>query len=321
MFIRYNLPIKFWEYDTSIPQDGTGPWVLLPVDGSKVAGGAGHHATHEPGGSDYLVNSVWTNVANIFTAQLQTANINPSLLIGGRGSSFPALRSGVNQLEVVSADGPPASVWMTVQALNFKSAGTGNNLTDLTVGNQQCNGFLNVVGRLTASEHILSGQYMYPGAVTNPGVPQTNWYLGSHSSFGLFTNTGLYVTGPVWAIGGMDPNYLLRETAPFDFTITTDGGWSVAAQHAAIAYRHNGFLHVTWMCDTNNGFNGMAFRIPGGFTAQRYAQSYPYYAPSGYPPTYGSRIEVAPGDVWIRCYYTGDTGPGRYSGQVAIYTT
>jgi hypothetical protein len=34
---------------------------------SATGAAAAHHATHEPGGTDALVNSVWTNVANVFT--------------------------------------------------------------------------------------------------------------------------------------------------------------------------------------------------------------------------------------------------------------
>jgi hypothetical protein len=33
-----------------------------------------HHALHEPGGSDYLVNSVWLNKANVFTGLASTGN-------------------------------------------------------------------------------------------------------------------------------------------------------------------------------------------------------------------------------------------------------
>lgn len=58
MFIRYNSTLKFWEYDTSSGSTGAGPWLLLPVDPSKLIGGGAptsHHATHETGGSDALV--------------------------------------------------------------------------------------------------------------------------------------------------------------------------------------------------------------------------------------------------------------------------
>jgi hypothetical protein len=85
--------------------------------------------------------------------------------------------------------------------------------------------------------------------------------------------------------------------------------------------RHNGFLFVTWMFEFNTCFNGMAFRIPGGFTAARYAQSFDFFAPSpGYVTvTQGARTEVAPGDVWIRIYFNSGASTGRWGGQIAIY--
>lgn len=60
MYIRYNSTIKFWEYDTSAAQNGTGPWILLPVDPAKLTGTfpapAAHHVTHETGGTDKIVS-------------------------------------------------------------------------------------------------------------------------------------------------------------------------------------------------------------------------------------------------------------------------
>lgn len=45
---------------------------FLRADGTFAAPATGvpgaHHATHEPGGADFLVNSVWSNLHNIFTA-------------------------------------------------------------------------------------------------------------------------------------------------------------------------------------------------------------------------------------------------------------
>jgi hypothetical protein len=46
--------------------------------------------------------------------------------------------------------------------------------------------------------YIRCGYYMYPGAITNPGVVQTSWYLAGHSSYGLYINTGLYVEYDLW---------------------------------------------------------------------------------------------------------------------------
>lgn len=56
MFIRYNQPAKYWEYDTSVAQDGTGPWLILPIDASQI-----YNPIPVP------PNIAFTNAKNIFT--------------------------------------------------------------------------------------------------------------------------------------------------------------------------------------------------------------------------------------------------------------
>ena len=65
--------------------DGTA-WALYAPTGGGGGGGAPdpHHATHEPGGSDTLVDVAWTDVANVFTADqtvdgdlVVTGTVNP----------------------------------------------------------------------------------------------------------------------------------------------------------------------------------------------------------------------------------------------------
>jgi hypothetical protein len=51
--------------------------------------------------------------------------------------------------------------------------------------------------------HLRCGYWFYPGPLTNPGVIQTSWYLGSHSSYGLYSNTGLYIEGSLWTAAGL----------------------------------------------------------------------------------------------------------------------
>lgn len=40
--------------------------------------------------------------------------------------------------------------------------------------------------------------YLYPGNIAAGGAEQGAWYLASHSSYGLYTNTGLYTEGTHW---------------------------------------------------------------------------------------------------------------------------
>lgn len=50
------------------------------------------------------------------------------------------------------------------------------------------------------SGNVFTGGYVYPGRV-DATASQTSWYLASHGSFGLYTNTGLYVAGGIWVNG------------------------------------------------------------------------------------------------------------------------
>ena len=235
------------------------------------------------------------------------------LTTGGSGTGY-----STSPLEIQTTSNPRITFhWPGAVAsqIGMDSTGTIRTYNNPGTGyeNFACQG-------LTANSNILSLGVVYPGRVDVSGF-QSSWYLGSHASYGLYSNTGLYLAGTLTVIGGMDPNYLQRGSPPNDFTPESSGGWVMNTLHSALYMRYNGFLLVTWMMDVNTFFNGMAFRIPGGFTAQRYAQAYGFVAPSLIQPTQGSRIEVAPGDVWIRCYFaaTPDTAAGRYSGQIWIY--
>jgi hypothetical protein len=44
-----------------------------------------HHAQHEPGGADYLINSVWLNVANTFTMDQSISKLRPILALHTTG--------------------------------------------------------------------------------------------------------------------------------------------------------------------------------------------------------------------------------------------
>jgi hypothetical protein len=55
---------------------------------------------------------------------------------------------------------------------------------------------------LTRSLIQSNGTYIYPGAVSGSNLG--NWYLGSHSSYGLYTNTGFYAAGSMWTAGNFN---------------------------------------------------------------------------------------------------------------------
>jgi hypothetical protein len=72
-----------WTWRTNIrgPQGIQGVQGPQGIQGIPGNNSAPHHAQHEPGGSDYLVNSVWTNVGNHFTTNQFFEGTAPTELI------------------------------------------------------------------------------------------------------------------------------------------------------------------------------------------------------------------------------------------------
>jgi hypothetical protein len=136
--------------------------------------------------------------------------------IGGTTSAYPSLRAGngvggmTTALEVVTADN---ANWATMRAANFVSVVGANNLADLTcgptnftagltvtAGNSSIAGNVDFTGghvRVTVGR-LSTGEYIFPGPLTAPGTIQQSWYIASHSTYGLYTNTGLYCVGPIY---------------------------------------------------------------------------------------------------------------------------
>jgi len=132
------------------------------------------------------------------------------LQFGGADATHASLRgglqvvpgSGAPTVEVVAADN---SGWAGVRALCFISVGVNNNLADLTCGPTNFTagvnisaGHLNVLaGDLKGVGAYLMEGPVYPGRidVTGAARAQGSWYLASHASWGLYTNTGFYAVG------------------------------------------------------------------------------------------------------------------------------
>jgi hypothetical protein len=71
---------------------------------------------------------------------------------------------------------------------------------------------------MTTQGNLCSIGYVYPGQYG--GGFQQSWFLGSHGSYGLYVNTGLYAEGPVWM-----SSFASRGAASIsgNLTITTGG--------------------------------------------------------------------------------------------------
>ena len=127
--------------------------------------------------------------------------------IGGPSASFPAWRNTGVVMECVTGNN---AAYAQVSGQNFYSYGAANNLADLTVrggtnfqgGVTASAGGLNVTGPAYFTFNIQSQGYLYPGNVVN-GAAQFSWYLGSHSSYGLYSNAGFYVAGSIWSAANL----------------------------------------------------------------------------------------------------------------------
>ena len=172
MHIRYNEVALKYEYsDTGTDQ---GPWMTLPL--ANNVGGA-------------LANVAYTNVINNFTSR--------QFITGKLGDNYAG-----SALEIQTAAPKLSFHWPGLVASQigmdnagvirtYDNPGTGyENFAAKTItsnGNIMCGGNI----------HGTAG-YLYPGEIVGGGAFQGTWYLSSHSSYGLYTNTGLFVVGQIW---------------------------------------------------------------------------------------------------------------------------
>lgn len=89
-FIRYNDTGKYYEYDTSAAKDGSGPWLILPIDGSQISQGditlaAGNKLTTAAGNDLNLVAPAGrsTKIKTAAAVSLEVDNAGNLIVIGG----------------------------------------------------------------------------------------------------------------------------------------------------------------------------------------------------------------------------------------------
>lgn len=100
----------------------------------------------------------------------------------------------------------------TADTIQFSTGGTLRAYVDTTTLRAQ--GLLSVGGAatfdstvavtstLTVGSSFFSTGQVYPGRVDITGA-QASWYLGSHATYGLYSNTGLFLTGALYPQGGI----------------------------------------------------------------------------------------------------------------------
>lgn len=80
-------------------------------------------------------------------------------------------------------------------------------------------------GDVHVGRHLVTTNWVYPGNIVTAGI-QSSWYLSSHSSYGLYTNTGLYVESNLWANSIEARGYVRAATGLYDYGRGTPiGDW------------------------------------------------------------------------------------------------
>jgi hypothetical protein len=201
MWQRYNQTTHIFEKS----ENNGLTWAPLPLNASVLNEGSLSPAVLGP--------VAYTNVANTFTL-VQSV---PWLQVGSA-----AIRSGVGvggYASAIEAVYPDQSNWATIRAANFVSTASFNNLADLTcgatnftngvnvtAGNITCAGAISTArgtqGDITSGWNLFSNAPIYPGRQDTGWTVQTSWYLCSHASYGLYSNTGLYLAGALTVAGG-----------------------------------------------------------------------------------------------------------------------
>jgi hypothetical protein len=159
----------------------------------------------------------------------------------------------------------------------------------------------NVVGNV-----ITSGGYIYPANINNSGAAQGSFYLASHDSYGLYTNTGLYTVGNLWsagytqAIGGFYADGFIREryiqlTAAANVTIdcsTAANFYCGLTTNITFSFTgiDSGRVSVITLQLRQDGTGGRTVAFAGGNV---------YFPPGGYVMTAGANKS----DILI-CYYS-----------------
>ena len=144
------------------------------------------------------------------------------LQFAGKTAASPGLRPNLAVLEAVLAN--------------------QSNYADLRVAN------------LYATAHLIPTGSVYPGR-QDTGVAQTSWALGSHGSYGLWSNTGLYLSAQLYGVPWIS----------FTPVWTTTGTAPVIGNGALIGrYMLHGnlcFIRVRLFCGSTTTFGTGAFQF------------------------------------------------------------
>lgn len=130
-------------------------------------------------------------LTNFSATQLSSGTVPAARLAG---ATYDISVSGTGSFNGTTVTGTTG----TFSGALTSNSGTSNfaavNMSSgLTVG-----GTASVTGNLFSSSIIYNTGQMYPGRVDTVSS-QLSWYLGSHASYGLYSNTGLFLTSGMYA--------------------------------------------------------------------------------------------------------------------------
>ena len=285
------------------PQGDPGPQGPQGIQGVPGPGGGGDVVGPASGSYDRAISifngTTGKSIANTGMF-VSAANV---LGFGGMTSTQGGLRSSAGpSVDTVTAD---QSQWATHQAMNFKAQGAGSNFPDLTVtgaavigSTLSANANIHHVGNLHGY-----GGYVYPTSVIT-GTGQGAWFLASHDSYGLYTNTGFYIAGQTYFGAGVNIGGALTGLPVAGYTPAwTTSGTQPNIGNGSITGRYVVmgkicFLHITVVFGSTSTFGtgGFTFSTPvapvlqGALLTALYFDSSPGQFYSGNGRTVGNTV-------------------------------
>ncbi|MEW6556047.1 MAG: hypothetical protein AB1349_01680 [Elusimicrobiota bacterium] len=118
-----------------------------------------------------------------------------------------------------------------------------------------------ISGRLSTGHIYQPGyNYIYPGRAEN-SASQSSWYLASHGSYGLYSNTGLYLGGDLWcgtiaSRGYIESHRFENHDKPFEFLKSTSlgaNGWIYHEYYGNWGIYHNNDDDRIEFCKDSSG--------------------------------------------------------------------
>ena len=181
------------------------------------------------------------------------------------GAIYPALNGTTVQSSYILQSNATYGLYSNTGmylAYALVSAAHGQFATSVSAGTGLYGATLDVtgtatVGPLRVTSNIMSAFPMYPGNIATGWTQQATWYIASHSSYGLYTNTGLYLEAGVYTStidcrsnATIHGNLYLVDTIPMQ---PADAGFSVLMwqDSTGIVHRRTGLYTANVPAGTN----------------------------------------------------------------------